>query len=130
MDGEHDALVRATAPQAGRKSGEAVRSVRGRPIRRQLVTAVREPRRKSAPPTMAASPPTAPLRVLKDLFARLHDADIRYCHWKSNEHLDASLVGTTDVDVLVDRRAIVPFTRILGQSHFKRFVVKPGRGYP
>ncbi len=72
----------------------------------------------------------APLGVLRDLFRRLHDADIRYCHWKSNEHLDASLDGRTDVDALFDRRAIVPLTRILGEASFKRFVVRPGRGYP
>ncbi len=68
--------------------------------------------------------------VLRDLFRRLHNADIRYCHWKSNEHLDVSLDGRTDVDALFDRRAIVPLTRILGEANFKRFVVKPGRGYP
>jgi len=73
---------------------------------------------------------TAELGVLRVLFERLHAEGIRYCHWKSNEHLDASLVGKTDVDVLVDRRAIVPLTRLLGLSNFKRFVVKPGRGYP
>ncbi len=70
------------------------------------------------------------LSVLRSLFERLHAEGIRYCHWKSNEHLPASLVGATDVDVLVDRCAIVPLTRILGETHFKRFVVKPGRGYP
>ena len=74
---------------------------------------------------------TAPaLGVLRDLFARLHENGIRYCHWKSNQHLQASMNGTTDVDVLVDRHAIVALTRILGETHFKRFVVKPGRGYP
>ena len=70
------------------------------------------------------------LTVLRALFDRLHAADIRYCHWKSNEHLLASFTGATDVDVLFDRRAIVPLTRLLGEVGFKRFVVKPGRGYP
>jgi hypothetical protein len=32
--------------------------------------------------------------------------------------------------VLVERRAIVRLTRALGDLNFKRFVVKPGRGYP
>jgi len=74
---------------------------------------------------------TAPeLGVLRDLFERLHAERIRYCHWKSNEHLDASMTGATDVDVLIDRSAMVAFTRILGETNFKRFVVKPGRGYP
>lgn len=83
--------------------------------------------REAAPDRDTAA---APLGVLRDLLRRLHDADIRYCHWKSNEHLDASLDGRTDVDALFDRRAIVPLTRILGEANFKRFVVKPGRGYP
>ena len=70
------------------------------------------------------------LGILRSLFDRLHAEGIRYCHWKSNEHLDASLIGRTDVDVLVDRRAIVPLTRLLGDLGFKRFVVKAGLGYP
>lgn len=73
---------------------------------------------------------SARLAILRNLFDRLHAADIRYCHWKSNEHLLASFTGATDVDVLFDRRAIIPLTRILGEIGFKRFVVKPGRGYP
>lgn len=70
------------------------------------------------------------LAVLRALFDRLHAENVRYCHWKSNEHLLASFTGATDVDVLFDRRAIIPLTRILGEIGFKRFVVKPGRGYP
>jgi hypothetical protein len=87
---------------------------------------------EQVPRTGSALPPPAlgSLVVLRELFDRLHDADIRYCHWKSNEHLRASFTGATDVDVLFDRRAIVPLTRILGEAGFKRFVVKPGRGYP
>ncbi len=84
----------------------------------------------AALPTDAGRTTGAPLAVLRDLFRRLHDADIRYCHWKSNEHLDATFDGRTDVDVLFDRRSIVPLTRLLGECNFKRFVVKPGRGYP
>jgi thymidylate kinase len=81
------------------------------------------------PPKPAQDVATA-LGVLRGLFERFHTDGIRYCHWKSNQHLHASMVGKTDVDILVDRRAIVPLTRILGETNFKRFVVKPGRGYP
>jgi thymidylate kinase len=81
-------------------------------------------------PRQASLATTPGLAVLRGLFERLHAEGTRYCHWKSNEHLDASLLGTTDVDVLVERSAIVPLTRILGESGFKRFVVKPGLGYP
>jgi len=77
--------------------------------------------------TADPAPALAPLRLL---FRRLNDAGIRYCHWKSNEHLDPSLTGGTDVDVLFDRAAIGPLTALLVELGFKRFVVKPGRGYP
>lgn len=71
------------------------------------------------------------LHVLRDLFARVHDQGIRYCHWKSNEHLDATMIGATDVDVLFERQAAQRLTRLLTDTtSFKRFVVKPGHGYP
>lgn len=74
---------------------------------------------------------TRALAVLTDLFSRLNEAGIRYCHWKSNEHLGASMNGATDVDVLFERRAAQRLTRLLTDTaSFKRFVVKPGRGYP
>ncbi len=84
--------------------------------------------RVAPPPTRAADVPA--LVVLRALFDRLHEANLPYCHWKSNEHLGAAMTGATDVDVLFDRAAIVPLTRILGDCGFKRFLVKPGRGYP
>jgi hypothetical protein len=71
------------------------------------------------------------LGVLCDLFRRLDQAGIRYCHWKSNEHLGAAMSGATDVDVLVERSAAQRLTRLLTETDdFKRFVVKAGRGYP
>lgn len=83
------------------------------------------------PPALAGAAPAASLLVLQDLFARLNAAEIRYCHWKSNEHLGASMTGATDVDVLFDRRDAQRLTSLLTQTtSFKRFVVKPGRGYP
>ena len=75
--------------------------------------------------------PAPDLGVLRDLFRRLDQAGIRYCHWKSNEHLGAAMTGATDVDVLVERSAAQRLTNILtATSDFKRFVVKAGRGYP
>jgi hypothetical protein len=80
----------------------------------------------------AAAPPgpRPPLAALTALFDALDAAGIRYCHWKSNEHLDASLRGETDLDVLFDRRQTLHLTHLLAQLGGKRFVVKPGRGYP
>jgi len=38
-----------------------------------------------------------PLLVIQDLTDRLHRENIRYCHWKSNEHVDAAVQGKTDL---------------------------------
>ena len=43
-----------------------------------------------------------PLQVLVRLVSRLDSEGIRYCHWKSNEHLADAMAGNTDVDLLVD----------------------------
>ena len=37
----------------------------------------------------------AMLKICKTLFTKLNDAGIKYCHWKSNEHLEAGLAGET-----------------------------------
>lgn len=61
----------------------------------------------------------ATLNVCTDLFERFHDRGIRYCHWKSNEHLAEGLVGATDLDIIVERRQEVD--HILYKQGFKRF---------
>lgn len=82
----------------------------------------------AAPATAAAGAPA--LEILTSFFAGLDRAGIRYCHWKSNEHLAASLSGGTDVDMLADRHHALPLARLLSELNCKRFLVKPGRGYP
>lgn len=72
----------------------------------------------------------APLRVLTALFERLHADGFVYCHWKSNEHLLPALAGQTDLDLLVERNAAGTLAQTVCSMGFKRFVVKPGRGYP
>lgn len=42
------------------------------------------------------------LQICKDLFNRWNAESMKYCHWKSNEHLSAGLDGETDLDVLID----------------------------
>jgi energy-coupling factor transporter ATP-binding protein EcfA2 len=87
----------------------------------------------ATPPAVPVPAAVAPARleVLEQLFRRLDAEQIRYCHWKSNEHLGATMTGATDVDVLVERRGVQRLTHILtAETSFKRFVVKAGRGYP
>jgi hypothetical protein len=70
------------------------------------------------------------LTVLVDLFQSVHAENVSYCHWKSNDHLAASMAGATDLDLLVQRRASSQLTRILSEHGFKRFLETPGRSSP
>ena len=86
---------------------------------------------------MTASAFSAPTRgneqalgVLERLFSELHAARVVYCHWKSNEHLAPSLVGETDLDLLVDRASAADFERILAHTGFKSFPAVAARRYP
>jgi len=79
------------------------------------------------PPPRSA---TSTLAELTRLFQRLHAESISYCHWKSNEHLRASLLGRTDLDLLVHRPAAQPLARILSETSFKRFHTVPHVAYP
>lgn len=83
---------------------------------------------RAARPTSATA---ARLTVQDELFQRLDGEQIRYANWKSNEHLGATMTGTTDVDVLIDRRAAKRLANVLTETpQFKRIVVNARRGYP
>jgi hypothetical protein len=69
------------------------------------------------------------LPVIQTLTNRLDQENIRYCHWKSNEHVDAAVEGKTDLDVLVDRNEKVKLEQILGEVGFKYFEAIPCRRY-
>lgn len=70
------------------------------------------------------------LAVIGDLFRELNVRDVLYCHWKSNEHLDASMIGATDFDLLVDRGSGSEFERIVAEHGFKSFPAVTARRYP
>ena len=42
------------------------------------------------------------LQITKRLFSDWESRGVRYCHWKSNEHLAEGLRGETDLDILCD----------------------------
>lgn len=83
----------------------------------------------SVPAPAPAPAPVPVLGALTNLLNRLHAARIVYCHWKSNEHLAASLSGDTDLDLLVDRADGHALATVLNQAGFKHFSPLPGRGY-
>jgi thymidylate kinase len=60
------------------------------------------------------------LKLAKKTFEKFNIENIKYCHWKSNEHLEAGLNGKTDLDILVDKKDFVNINRILLVLGFKR----------
>lgn len=50
-------------------------------------------------------------QISRQLFEHWNKAGIRYCHWKSNEHLSEGMCGLTDLDVYV-----FPDDRVLAES--------------
>lgn len=43
------------------------------------------------------------LNQCKILFEKWNNNNLRYCHWKGNDHLAEALEGVTDLDVLLDK---------------------------
>jgi thymidylate kinase len=68
------------------------------------------------------------LAVVRDLVDRLDAAGIPYCHWKSNEHLEAAVAGLTDLDVLVGREDPDGLQAALAAGGYRRFAA--ARSYP
>jgi len=55
---------------------------------------------------------------------------IVYCHWKSNIALERSATGENDLDLLVDRGSVQPFTEILCRCGFKEAQLPSARQLP
>ena len=65
------------------------------------------------------------LEIVNKLNDRLEQENIRYCHWKSNEHVDAAVEGKTDLDVLADKAEKVRLKQVLSEIGFKQFLSVP-----
>ena len=46
------------------------------------------------------------MSLVMEVLRRFDDRGVAYCHWKSNDHLDAALSSDTDLDILVDPAGI------------------------
>lgn len=69
------------------------------------------------------------LNISKVLFDKWNDNGIKYCHWKSNEHLYEGLIGETDLDILVATDNKESAQRILIECGFLKFVPQYGSRY-
>ena len=70
-----------------------------------------------------------PLGICERFFEHLNQENLRYCHWKSNEHLGAALAGRTDLDLLVAPEERARLDAILAALGFKRVDSPPERRF-
>jgi thymidylate kinase len=73
---------------------------------------------------------TVVLDLVAALSVALADAEVVYCHWKSNEALDRSLSGDNDLDLLVARSDQSRFLEVLDGLGFKAAQLPPAREVP
>lgn len=74
--------------------------------------------------------PATTIPDLARLLRQLDDEGIRYCSWKSNEHLAEALAGRTDVDLLVDASDLSRFRTILLRHGVKPLLPPPRAAFP
>lgn len=70
------------------------------------------------------------VKLSAQLFRAWNENGIRYCHWKSTNHLDAAMEGVTDLDILVDVRQAADAETIATQLGYIRVQTDPLRSYP
>jgi len=70
------------------------------------------------------------LDICHNHFDYLNKQNIRYCHWKSNEHLDAAVNGKTDLDVLVHIDDKTSFEASLIKFGYKEIQSPPNKQFP
>lgn len=70
------------------------------------------------------------LNNLVDLLDKFQAAGVKYCHFKSNQHVVAGMAGETDLDILIDRSTHAETVACLVASGFKKFTSKLPTSYP
>ena len=59
--------------------------------------------------------------MLYELFDRLNANNVKYVHFKSNEHLEESFCGDTDFDILVDQTDFARYVAVIESFGFRLF---------
>lgn len=70
------------------------------------------------------------LNICKLLFDSWNSNDIKYCHWKSNEHLMEGLTGITDLDVFVHPQHKEKAKQLLNDTGYLMFKPQVSARYP
>lgn len=70
------------------------------------------------------------LDICRSLFQSLKSSNVRYCHWKSNSHLEKALMGRTDLDILIAEQDKLKFKENINKLHFKKILSPPQKQFP
>ena len=70
------------------------------------------------------------LKKSLELFDEFNKNNIKYCHWKSNEHLVEGLLGDTDLDVLISKNNKQIAEEILKKCLYMKCKSQYGSRYP
>lgn len=65
------------------------------------------------------------LYTIEKMLKAFEKNNIKYCHWKSNEHLEDALNGDTDLDILFEPGQRTELERVLDECGLKRFRATP-----
>lgn len=65
------------------------------------------------------------LKSIDTFLKELDEKNIKYCHWKSNEHIEESLNGETDLDILFDYSQKDIIEKVFNDCNLKRFRATP-----
>ena len=57
------------------------------------------------------------LKIVEDTFREMNERVV-YCHFKSNEHLEKSVNGKTDFDLLIQKESASEFESLLLEKGF------------
>jgi thymidylate kinase len=70
------------------------------------------------------------IESIHNLHKTLYSSNIDYCHWKSTDHIHATLLGDTDLDVLISKSQYQKFEDIISRLGFKELKTVHLRSYP
>jgi len=70
------------------------------------------------------------LIIVRNLLNQLNYQGLSYCNWKSNEHVEASVRGDTDIDLLFDEKQYDNIDLILRNTGYIEFKPPWFRRYP
>jgi thymidylate kinase len=63
--------------------------------------------------------PVIPLARIATVLNRMEDQGVRYCHWKSNYHIDYAVTAREDIDILIRENDFPTFNKIMLDESFR-----------